>query len=1033
MIIGKWRFQILGGGILRIEWAEDGRFNDAPTAIVEQRPAPSEEFKSVKNGNKIVLSGGVFTIQMKEDALPCDKEKGLEVEWERGGMKGSWHPGAACSNLGGWNRGLDCSGMGGRHPRLKDGLLSRAGWHLYDDSRTPLLDDGDNLQARPKGRHADWYLFVYGNDFKAGLNDLGLLMGQPPLPPNEMFGLWWSRWHPYSENESKALVERFEKEGMPLSALVLDMDWHQPKGWCHWDWDRELFPNPERFIKWCHKRGIVVTLNVHPQELLRSDSHFEPFCHQAGVRVEPSQEKIFVNMADPRQRKAAEDLLIKPIHKMGVDFWWIDGDAAHTGPELFHQYWTNRVYFEAAAQARGGKRPVIFSRCGGWGSQRYPIGFSGDTISDWAVLRHQIGFTAAGGNIGFHYWSNDTGGFVGEHIPEDLYIRWFQFSALSPILRMHCSHGDREPWAYGAQALEIARKFFMLRWHIFPYIYTLARQCTEKNIPFCRPLYIEEPANPDSYHYPDEYYLGNDILCAPITEAQALCGGVRTVYFPQGIWHDMFTGEVFKGGTARRVAAPLSQMPLYARGGALIPMYSMTQEYTIEIHAYAGGNGSAEIYSDDGVSTEYLNGNFAKLTVSQKTDAEGIGIKASPWSGQFAEKVSGGEHILFIHTPDEILKFDMPEIKEGREAICHLPKKINFSGQLLRDDLKRRARVCRALEEMLGAPEHVLMTYQAMSCMPDTDTKFIQSFFNQRLDSYLEHDKKPLTPTLEALIQELIGVCIEIRVGDVGVLDSLPVSANIWTSSSMDKGWEAEIVWQIPAEWRAAKTQASKGIALKAGEPVRLETPICSPQGINPLGKVEFGAEVILRKGKDEIAFHPRAKMDLSGVREAWVIGPFNADEGDAVQPLISAGGFDAAAEFKGKYGTVGWHHARIPIDGRDIWCNMPLFDLHKIVDTHGGEESAYLFFRVAAERNNRYNLVTRNDEPCHIWINGKPRLTIESFWRTQHIELEKGMNEILIKTQRKWGDWDLGVAITSFANNGPAEGLSAPRLNVPK
>ncbi len=1031
MIIGKWRFQVLCEGILRIEWAEDGQFNDKPTAISEKRPLPTTGLNIGKKGDKIIIFGGVFTIRLKMDAMPCGEHKGLIVEWERGGMAGVWHIGARSSNLGGWNRGLDCSGMGGRHPRLKDGLLSRAGWHLYDDSRTPLLDDGGNLRARPEGRRSDWYLFVYGNDFKAGLKDLGILMGQPPLPLSKMFGLWWSRWHPYSDAELRALVERFEAEGMPLSALVIDMDWHKPNAWCHWDWNTDLFPKPEKFIKWCHNRGILVTLNVHPQELLRSDSHFEPFCQQGGVKIKPSQAQISVNMADPRQKKAAVDLLIKPIHDMGVDFLWIDGDAAHTGPELFHQYWTNRVFFEAAAKARGGKRPVIFSRCGGWGSQRYPIGFSGDTLSDWGVLRHQIAFTASGGNIGFHYWSNDTGGFVGEHIPEDLYIRWFQFSAFSPILRMHCSHGEREPWAYGGQALLIARKFFKLRQRLFPYIYDAARECSEKNLPLCRPLYIEEANNPNSYHYPDEYYFGRDILCAPITEAQALCGGVRTVYFPQGIWHDIFTGEIFKGDAARRVAAPLSQMPIYARGGALIPMYSEIKPDTLEIHAYTGANGASEIYSDDGESAEYLSGNYAKLACSIKTGAKKISFKATPWSGQHAEKISKMGHVLQIHTPAKKQSFDLNIIQEGKEAIVHIPNKVNLSKQLLLDDLIRRARVCRVLEEMLGSPEHLLLSYQVMYCLPQSNPNSIKSFFKDRLEYFFEYNLIPANPSLEMLLQELIGVCIETRIGDAAAPDVLSLCTNIWASPSMDKGWEANIRWRVPPEWGSKNIAPLEGIILKAGEVAKSEIIIHSPKEINWLGKLEVGAEVALRKGKSEMTFYPQADMDLSGIREAWIIGPFDADKDCSAEPLIPSGGFDSSVEYKGKYGAVRWRHARIPIDGRDVWCNIPLFDMHKLLETRGGSESAYLYFRVEAARINRFNLVTRNDEPCRILINGKSGLVIESFWRTQQINLDKGTNEILIRTQRKWGDWDFGAAITSFANNGPAEGLCAPRLKV--
>jgi len=1030
-ICGLWRFLLISNGLLRIEWAEDGRFNDAPTAVVNSRLEASAPLTCKKDAKGFVINNDTFSIKLARDCSPFNNPSGLVVHWQRGGMHGVWRPGAIASNLGGYIRALDFCGTGIRHQRLKDGLLSRAGWFLFDDSLTPLLDASGNLTPCPAGRRVDWYLFVYGKDYASGLSDLMHLFGRPPLPPRKMFGFWWSRWHAYTEDEFKSLVHRFKEEGLSLSVLVLDMDWHKD-GWCNWDWDADFFPDPEKFISWCHREGLLLTLNVHPQELLRTDSHFETFCRRAGLRVAPEQDRIWINLADPRQKKAAEDLLIAPFHRMGVDVWWIDGDAAQLGAELSYQFWTNHVYFQAAVKSRGRRRPVIFSRCGGWGNQRYPIGFSGDTVSEWHVLRYQIPFTVSGGNIGFHYWSNDTGGFMGEHLPDDLYVRWFQFSALSPILRMHCSHGDREPWAYNTLALKTARRFYNLRQQLLPYLYSVAHECTDKNLPMCRPLYLSAPEDTCSYEHPEEYLLGRSLLCAPIFEQQVKGGGVRTVYFPEGLWWDFFTDDVFCGPAARRIASPLTRMPLYVRGGSLIPMLE-DDAGALEIHAFAGSDGTAEFYDDDGETTDYERGGFARLDAQISFAGDSATFTANPWSGKFAKRASDRRHVLCVHTPVGLVRRELSELSRGKMVV----KKVALGAgsekalkrHLILSDLRRRLCVARALEELCGSDERILGQYSFLMSEEAADKKVLLSFFAKRLGELLKNSRPHATETHEMLLQELLGVHAEVRLADSGEPDFLLATARLWSAPTADKGWRADLRWSLPEDWRCGATSGIKRGDVIAGESIFSQVKIHTPASFNILGGAEFGAEVELEKGKRRLTFHPCATLDLAGIREAWVIGPFDGEGVGWERVREPEKGFDATAEYQGKHGPVRWRHVRIPIDGRDIWSNFPLFDMRKILDTRGGSEIAYLWFRVHAARKGRYNIIVKNDGRVSFWVNKKPQAQFESFIRSRQIDLEKGMNEILFKVQRTWGDWDFGVAIVSFANSGPPENLQAPSL----
>lgn len=1033
MICECWRFQLLGEGILRIEWAENGLFNDRPTAIVEARPAPKPILTCESKNDDVIVSGGPFQIYLSPDATPFDPCPALEIIWSRGGKSNVWRPGLSASNLGGFTRSQDLCGMGQRHPRLKDGLLSRAGWYLFDDTLTPLLDEQQNLAFRDSTKRIDWYLFVYGDDYAAALRDLAVLLGNPPMVPKKILGFWWSRWHAYSEKDVKNLVRQFREAGMPLSVLVLDMDWHK-EGWCHWDWDLNLFPDPKKLIEWCHKQGILVTLNVHPHEILPVDSHFKKFCDRARVPEDKTKERYMINAADPRERRVVEDLLIKPFHEQGMDFWWIDGDSAHIGSPLSNQFWTNKVYFDAAKKARPGKRAMVFSRCGGWGSQRYPIGFSGDTFSEWHVLKYLVPFTASGGNIGFHFWSNDTGGFWGEHLPDDLYVRWFQFSALSPILRMHCSHGDREPWSYHPQAQSIVRRFYELRVRLEPYLYTAMAEATEKNLPLSRPLYLSLPEDPIAYEHPDEYFLGPDLLCAPVCDPQVTEGGIRPVYFPEGLWWDYFTGEAFRGPAVRRIYSPLSRMPLFVRAGAPIPMIPEERDpRSLEFLAFPGACGSGCVYEDDGETTRYEQGVSARLEACFVQDGRFALFQAGPWKGIFAPKACQREHSILLRTQDGDLRRSLKPLSNNKEARAkfrfdkNMAKKIE--AHVLESDLIRRAQVARALEEQIGSPEKILKDYDRILSANPVPLKKILLLLKQRLDYHTRNPVPDAGESFESLVQELLGIHAELRISDAGKPDALFVTSRVWPCVEMSESALLDLEWNLPKDWCARRPARLSGIPLSRQMPFSSQLEVHAPISYNPLGRVDFTAEMTLSLGKRRYTFHPKASLDLSGIREVWVAGTFDLEQCGMEKTFGPEKGFDPNAEYQGKYGSVRWKHVRIPIDARDVWGNVPILDIRKILDFSGIQEIAFFYFRVHSEKKGRFNLAIRIDEPGELWINGTRTLSMAPFNKIYQINLEKGDNDFILKMPRWWGEWEAKIAIVSFANYGPADGLIAPGL----
>lgn len=537
------------------------------------------------------------------------------------------------------------------------GVISKSGYFFLNDSDSAVMDEDDFPIERNRPGYQDWYFFAYGNDYKSALADFIKLSGKAPLPAKNTFGLFFSRWPTYDEKEAKDIVAKFAKEEIPLSGLVLDMEWSK-EGWCNWDWDGNLYKDPKAFFKWCHDKGVMVTLNVHPLKVRDDDSHFQSYLDVAGTAdlVDDGEyndkkfKKINVDICDKKQAKAFMQVCHDKIVEQGLDFWWVDGCQGKINGTC-EQLVTNKIYFENVE--KNNKRGMLLSRYGGLGSHRYGVFFTGDTHAEWEVFEKMCEFNIRAGHVGLAYISHDIGGFSHPDTPlidPILYIRWIQFGVFNPTFRLHSSPGagSRQPWDYGKENMLIAKKWLKIRNSLIPYIYTMARKHYDTGVPIVKGLFLEHPDDPKSYRY-DEFYFGDTMLIAPVL---TMSEG-KEIYLPEGEWYNFQTGEKIKGGREFELFVKLNQIPVYVKSGSIItrqtdhnhPTEAYVKELILDI--YPGEDGQATLYEDDGTTNDYKNNQYCKTQ---------FGLTCSGKSIELDSKVIHGEPLentrtIFIQLP----------------------------------------------------------------------------------------------------------------------------------------------------------------------------------------------------------------------------------------------------------------------------------------------------------------------------------------------------------------------------------------------
>ena len=695
---GRWRITMLTDRLCRVEYAEDGAFEDRATQVVWFRDFSKVDYEAERAGDGVRVSTAAMRLEYDGKAPSAD---GLCVTLADGT---AWHYGEDGGNLMGTARTLD--NVNGSDVKLEPGIVSRGGVAVLDDSASLTIGEDGWLSERRTGA-VDLYIFAYGHDYITAVRDFYRLTGPTPMLPRFALGNWWSRYYPYSEESYLALMDRFAKENIPLTVAVIDMDWHlvaiDPKygsGWTGFTWNRELFPEPERFLGELHKRGMRATLNLHPADGIRAyEDAYGAIAKRMGVDP-ASGEAVKFDPANPEFLEAYYEEVLRPMEKQGVDFWWIDWQqGVKTALRGLDPLWVLNHY-GFLDSARSGKRPLTFSRYGGPGSHRYPVGFSGDTIVTWESLRFQPYFTAAATNIGYGWWSHDIGGHMLGYKDDELMARWTQFGVFSPIMRLHSTSSEfcgKEPWRYKKETADAMGEALRLRHRMMPYLYTMNRRAHEDDVPLVLPVYYLHAEVEQAYAHPNEYYFGSELLCLPVTtpRIKGLNMAREEIWLPDGLWYDVFERRAYRGGRTMLVYRALEKMPVFAKAGAIVPltddMDAAHNPKNMRVMAYLGADGEFTMAEDDGESCDYLDGQGVRtrmklagnvLTIGAAEGDAGLIPQKRRWVVEFAgcggcsvTATAGGEAIDARTDYDakrRVMTVDLGEIDVSCEIVVTL-------------------------------------------------------------------------------------------------------------------------------------------------------------------------------------------------------------------------------------------------------------------------------------------------------------------------------------------------------------------------
>ena len=354
--------------------------------------------------------------------------------------------------------------------------------------------------------------------------------------------------------------------------------------------------------------------------------------------IDPSTGKyVPFNVTDKHFVSAWFKIILNVLEDAGIDLWWLDWQQGEQGWTRNISYtnptfWLNHAFF--TDPHFGKNRPALLHRWGGLGNHRYQVGFSGDILPTWDTLSFQPRFTATAANVGFGFWSHDLSANVALPTPE-LYVRWIQWGAFSPMFRTHCSkdaNNDRRLWTFPWAYQNNLARFFRLRQTLIPYLYTAARRAYDTGLSVVLPLYYLYPEYDEAYTYSNQYFFGESIFVSPISQPISNSTGLVEnwpLWFPPDYqWVNFFTGDLSSTATK---SFTLDEMPVYAKVGSIIPLLPEPRSSrdrigraqkiptTLLLYTLIGGSsqGNGYVYEDDGISIDYQQSSTSTTAVTR--------------------------------------------------------------------------------------------------------------------------------------------------------------------------------------------------------------------------------------------------------------------------------------------------------------------------------------------------------------------------------------------------------------------------------
>jgi alpha-glucosidase len=550
------------------------------------------------------------------------------------------------------------------------------------------------------------YYVLYGPSPKQVVEDYAWLTGKPPLPPMWTLGFQQSRYSYTPESRVLEVAERFRADHIPADAIYLDIGFQEKNR--PFTVDQKLFPNFSSMVDRLKEYNfhIVAITDLHIAKA--PDQSYLPY--DSGVTgdhfVKNLDGSVYTGRVWPgasvfpdftrQQTRAWWGTLYRDFEHIGIEGYWNDMnepsvfdsptktmpiDIVHridepgfatrtaTHAEIHDVYGmeNSRATFDGLLKLAPGLRPFVLTRATYAGGQRYAATWTGDNSSTWNHLRLATPMLENLGLSGFAFAGADVGGYAGTPPPE-LLTKWLEIAAFQTIDRDHSEMGtgDQEPWVGGPEQEAIRRHFIEERYHLMPYLYTLAEETSRTGLPIVRPLFLEFPnAAPD--HHPldvdisssGEFLLGSNLLIAPSPWSEQLDDYLAEL--PSAEWYDYWTGKKIQASA--NIADPaqpanasmgkvvtvklhpeFSSLPVFVRGGAILPIAPLVQSTNerpqgpLTLRIYRGAQNDrceGSIYLDDGKTFAYRSGSFLRVNFTCSTDADGLHLHVSAHEGSY--------------------------------------------------------------------------------------------------------------------------------------------------------------------------------------------------------------------------------------------------------------------------------------------------------------------------------------------------------------------------------------------------------------
>ncbi len=576
-------------------------------------------------------------------------------------------------------------------PGLAWGLFLNCTWYSRFDVGATRWEE---LEIVANGGDLDYFVF-YGPTPAGVVEKLTRLTGRPFLPPPLWaLGYHQSRWGYVHEDDMRDLAREFRERDIPIDAIHFDIDYM--RGYRDFTWDPERFPNPARLLAELREQGIHPVTIIDPgvKKDLGSDYTVADEGTAQGMFVENPDGTPFVGYCWP------DEALFPDFARKDVREWWGRQHAGHleTGvegiwndmnePAIFDRPFSeglstqlpmpldtpqgdedertthsevhnlygllmSKATHEGLLALRPDRRPWVLTRSGFTGVQQYAAAWMGDNSSWWEHLEASIPQLTGMGMSGVPHVGVDIGGFFGNASGE-LYARWVLMGTFYPFMRTHTAMGTNrhEPWSFGPEVEEVARQAVKLRYRLLPYIYTLAHEAHRTGAPILRPLLYDFPDDPATYHLHDQVMVGPHLMVAPIYHPGK---EYRMVYLPEGAWYDYRSGEKFEGPKPLAVHAPPDRIPIFVRGGAVLPLgneRSSTSRPLIEltVEVYPAGDSEWTLIEDDGESLAYREGAVAETVVRVAEQGDRTMVRLEARAGGYEPHPR--TLVLSVHTAD---------------------------------------------------------------------------------------------------------------------------------------------------------------------------------------------------------------------------------------------------------------------------------------------------------------------------------------------------------------------------------------------